>query len=544
MTQNILIIGNSPCARGIRADLERLDIPTILILADGVSADGISEPAGELSSRGSHAVFDYTTVEGCTGTAGDYQIRLRRDREPFTRSAAAVVIAEQGLQVPLYDEYGLGPSGKVLPVSEAAARAGELLPDGGTVAVFNGIYSESQPGMADAAMECAIAIAENRGRRVFFFTGNLKVSGAGGELLFRRSREAGVVYFKFTHTRPAIRQEDTGAVRIEFTDEITGEPFVLTPDVTVVDERIAPSPRLDSLAQIFRLHRDAGGFLQTPNVRRAPVSTNRRGIFAAGPARSPERESDAPADAHAAIGAVLDLLHDLHDPGGDSIHRRGLPAEIDQNACIRCLTCFRICPHGAVLLFPDRLAVGESGCMGCGICAAQCPRGAIRFEGVRAGETGGAAPDADDAEKFVPKMVIFACEKSGRIAARSAPSEKIELVPVPCGGAVSDAHLLDALQSGADGVLLLACHVGNCDAETGTRYGRRTVERVQKVLEKTGGAPGRVAYRTVAANMESEAQSTIQNFQQELSALSPVSTGKVQGESRGTVAIEKGKTLS
>ncbi len=536
MTQNILIIGNSPCARGIRADLERLDIPTILILADGVSADGISEPVGELSSRGSgsHAVFDYTTVEGCTGTAGDYQIRLRRDREPFTRSAAAVVIAEQGLQVPLYDEYGLGPSGKVLPVSEAAARAGELLPDGGTVAVLNGIYSESQPGMADAAMECALAIAENRGRRVFFFTGNLKVSGSGGELLFRRTREAGVVYFKFTHTRPAIRQEDTGAVRIEFTDEITGEPFVLTPDVTVVDERIAPSPRLDSLAQIFRLHRDADGFLQTPNVRRAPVSTNRRGIFAAGPARSPQGESDSQADAHAAVGAVMDLLHDL---GGDSIQRRGLLAEIDQNACIRCLTCFRICPHRAIILSPDRLAVGESGCMGCGICAAQCPRCAIRFEGVPAPASGGAAPEG---EKFVPKMVIFACEKSGWIAARSAPSEKIEPVRVPCGGAVSDAHLLDALESGADGVLLLACHVGNCDSETGTRYGRKTVERVQKVLEKTGGSPGRVAYRTVAANMESEAGGTIKNFQQELSALGPIS----QGEGRGTVVIEKGRTIS
>ena len=57
--------------------------------------------------------------------------------------------------------------------------------------------------------------------------------------------------------------------------------------------------------------------------------------------------------------------------------------EVDEDKCALCLTCLRLCPHGAVLVEPGAEAakIMSSDCQGCGICAAHCPSHAITLPG-------------------------------------------------------------------------------------------------------------------------------------------------------------------
>ncbi|MHA2367716.1 MAG: 4Fe-4S binding protein [Candidatus Hodarchaeales archaeon] len=53
---------------------------------------------------------------------------------------------------------------------------------------------------------------------------------------------------------------------------------------------------------------------------------------------------------------------------------------VDENLCIACGICTRICPYQALSLGTAIAEVNEALCHGCGSCAAACPTGAIELK--------------------------------------------------------------------------------------------------------------------------------------------------------------------
>ncbi len=53
-------------------------------------------------------------------------------------------------------------------------------------------------------------------------------------------------------------------------------------------------------------------------------------------------------------------------------------ALINQNKCVKCGKCQKICPHDAILEF-DKYKVKKTRCIGCGQCAQNCPKSAIEM---------------------------------------------------------------------------------------------------------------------------------------------------------------------
>ena len=54
-------------------------------------------------------------------------------------------------------------------------------------------------------------------------------------------------------------------------------------------------------------------------------------------------------------------------------------AVVDETKCASCLTCFRVCPLGAIEI-ADTMVADPVRCQACGVCAAVCPANAIRLE--------------------------------------------------------------------------------------------------------------------------------------------------------------------
>jgi len=457
-----------------------------------------------------------TSVSACRGYVGDFQITLTRNGDRFVRKFGIVIISESLHRRSNAAVYGLLPSASVLSVSKisAALEARDMGLAEKKVAFLTGLHHETGPALLADILDAAHRMQTECHSQTYILTRNLKVAANGLERRVREVKAAGTVIQKFASIPPRIDAESGGSIRLSFEDPVTRQPFVLIPDLIVVDDIIEPSPHLKDLSRIFELDMDSSGFLQTDNVHRTSVLTNRRGIIAAGPARSIQTEEQQEADINAAVITALSLAEPSAAPDIK-------PAEINPARCIRCLTCFRICPYRAVIKTPKVHIVPEA-CEGCGICTAECPRQAIALDGVDLREITdrmNAHRQLPGNDAGAPLLVVFCCKRSAMIAGETAKRpghglpENMLLLPVPCAGSVSNLHILTAFQRGADGVMILACHDHNCHAERGNRFAAERTDELTDILQKIGIVPSRLHRDSLAANMAAEFGQKVNRFE-------------------------------
>ena len=80
----------------------------------------------------------------------------------------------------------------------------------------------------------------------------------------------------------------------------------------------------------------------------------------------------------------------------------------------------------------------------------------------------------------------------------------LKIVEVPCAGKIDTGYLMNAFAEGADGVMVLACHNGNCKSEKGSLYAGWRSEHAGLMLEEIGLEKERIRFATIAANMGSD----------------------------------------
>ncbi len=90
------------------------------------------------------------------------------------------------------------------------------------------------------------------------------------------------------------------------------------------------------------------------------------------------------------------------------------------------------------------------------------------------------------------KLLLLHCAESGKKALDKmtelgpALPEDVRTFELPCSGRVNEALLLDALQDGFDGVMVIACHKENCKYLDGNLRAEKRIVRVKKILSDAG----------------------------------------------------------
>ena len=79
-----------------------------------------------------------------------------------------------------------------------------------------------------------------------------------------------------------------------------------------------------------------------------------------------------------------------------------------------------------------------------------------------------------------------------------------------------NAGLIQTFVEGADGVMVAACHEGNCKAERGNTYAGWRVAEVQKRLAAMGLNKDRLIFTTIASNMAEEFSLKVRKFAEKL----------------------------
>jgi len=109
-------------------------------------------------------------------------------------------------------------------------------------------------------------------------------------------------------------------------------------------------------------------------------------------------------------------------------------------------------------------------------------------------------------EEFEPNVVAFLCNWCSYAGADLAGTSRthylpnIKIIRVMCSGRVNPLFMVNALQQGADGVLISGCHPGDCHYLEGNFYARRRFMLMHKLLEHVGVDPGRINMSWVSAS--------------------------------------------
>ncbi|MGQ9546956.1 MAG: hydrogenase iron-sulfur subunit [Dehalococcoidia bacterium] len=130
-------------------------------------------------------------------------------------------------------------------------------------------------------------------------------------------------------------------------------------------------------------------------------------------------------------------------------------------------------------------------------------------------------------DKFEPKIVAFCCNWCSYAGADLAGTSRIQypanirIIRVMCSGRVSPVFVLKALSIGADGVLILGCHPGDCHYIEGNYKALRRMALLKKTLAQIGIEDERVRLDWVSASEGARFASIVSDMTEKVKALGP-----------------------
>ena len=193
------------------------------------------------------------------------------------------------------------------------------------------------------------------------------------ELFYKKAREAGVRFIRFEpEAEPEVREEQ-GKLILKVFDQNLKSFIRLKPDYLVLSAAIRPAPETKVMANILKLPLDADGFFLEAHIKLRPLDFANAGMFLCGLGHGPKSLEESIVQAKGAAARAATLLAQKQIQVGGNV------AQVDEEMCVACLTCLRVCPFGAPRFNERHFAqIDSAACQGCGNCASACPQGAIQ----------------------------------------------------------------------------------------------------------------------------------------------------------------------
>jgi len=144
--------------------------------------------------------------------------------------------------------------------------------------------------------------------------------------------------------------------------------------------------------------------------------------------------------------------------------------------------------------------------------------------------------EAAEARGFEPRIIAYLCTWCSYTGADTAgiarlPSPaNIRAIRVPCSGRVSPELIMRTFTQGADGVLVLGCHIGECHYDSGNHRTAKRLPVVQSLMAFAGLEPERLRLDWVSASEGERFSRITSEFTESVRSLGPA-RWRVQSDS-------------
>ena len=129
---------------------------------------------------------------------------------------------------------------------------------------------------------------------------------------------------------------------------------------------------------------------------------------------------------------------------------------------------------------------------------------------------------------YEPKIVAFVCNWCSYAGADKAGmlklnySTDVKLIRMMCSGRVDPQFVLDAFRKGADGVMILGCHPGDCHYRSGNLKAMRRFNLLKKMMSQFGIDGKRVKLDWVAAGEAERFQKVANEMAETIKKIGPL----------------------
>ncbi len=131
-------------------------------------------------------------------------------------------------------------------------------------------------------------------------------------------------------------------------------------------------------------------------------------------------------------------------------------------------------------------------------------------------------------EEFEPNIIGFLCNWCSYAGADLAGTSRIQyphnvrVIRVMCSGRINPMFVVNALQQGADGVLIGGCHPGDCHYQQGNFLARRRIAILKNLLEFIGIDSNRVRMTWVSAAEGKKFAEVVEEVTEDIKKLGPM----------------------
>jgi len=128
---------------------------------------------------------------------------------------------------------------------------------------------------------------------------------------------------------------------------------------------------------------------------------------------------------------------------------------------------------------------------------------------------------------YDPKVVGFLCNWCCYAGADLAGVSRfqyptnVRIIRLMCSGTVEPEMVLEAFISGADGVFIGGCHIGDCHYATGNHHTEQKLNVMKRLLKRSGFNPDRLRLEWVSAAEGQRFSEVMKEFTGQLAAMGP-----------------------
>jgi F420-non-reducing hydrogenase iron-sulfur subunit len=130
-------------------------------------------------------------------------------------------------------------------------------------------------------------------------------------------------------------------------------------------------------------------------------------------------------------------------------------------------------------------------------------------------------------EDFEPTIISFCCNWCSYAGADLAGASKIQypsnvlIIRSMCSGMIHPNFVIEALTTGADGILICGCHPGDCHYLEGNLKTEKRAEAIDLMLEDMGLEPERFKLEWISASEGNMFANTVKEMVKTLKELGP-----------------------
>jgi heterodisulfide reductase subunit A len=212
---------------------------------------------------------------------------------------------------------------------------------------------------------------KNPDANLFILFRDIYTPGVLYEEYYRKARENGVIFIKYSEDNPPDVKEDLVNVYNSYLNKDIKIPY----DYLVLSTPLIANEDNKNLAQMLKVPLESNNFFLEAHVKLRPVDFATDGVYVCGSAKWPINISEAISQGLASASRASTILsHSKIETEGATSY---LP-EWNKDLCKGCGICIKICPYNAIKRNKDDdIEIIQALCKGCGVCGASCTKKAI-----------------------------------------------------------------------------------------------------------------------------------------------------------------------